>query len=195
MTVSNNSRGFSLPEALIAMLLVLTILGMVAVMMREYSNVARFADAKDQTLDGVQFALSEMANEVGSAVSLVAPAAAVGSTSMHLEFHRMDPSIERYWLDPEADPEYDPDGNPLPVVWDFRNPAESMRVTYRREPSGDLVRELDRGGTISSQIMARSVSALQLRKLEQDYLELEMSFQEQKRFQTFVAHARIWSRL
>ena len=100
MAAMKNVRrsGFSLPEAMLAMLLVLSILGMVAVLMREYTQVSRYSDAKNQTLDGVQFALAEMSHEVESAVVLIAPS---GSVSYDvLDFKRMDPAIERYWLDP-----------------------------------------------------------------------------------------------
>lgn len=190
-------RGFSLPETLLALLLVFGILGMVAVIMREYSQVARFVDAKARTFDGIQFALSEMSHEVSSAVALIAPskAAGVGTTSATLEFRRMDPAVDRYWLNPnnfEAE-EGDPDGGE-PAVWDFRNPNEMMRVAYHRELNGELIRTVNRQNGVSRQKMCDSLTGMLITKQAEDYLQIRVSFQEEKRVRGFVVQTRVWPR-
>ena len=167
------------------MLLVITVLGLIAVLMREYSDVSRFTDAKERTLDGIQFALAEIAHEVGSSVRLSAPTGTSGPT---LSFRRFDPAVERFNL-PEVNP--DPD---IPLEWNPRNlTTETMFVTYRRELNGELVRTLVRAsGATSQQVMAPQVASFNVTKLDADYLQLSLGFQEQLRLRTFTMQAKIW---
>ncbi len=182
-------RGFSLPETMLAMLLVFTILGMVALLMREYSEVARFVDAKSRTFDGVQFALAEMSHEVASAVRMNAPRQGdpEGTTSATLEFRRIDPAIERYSLKPD-----DAGDEGEPVIWNFRKDDEMMRVLYQRNLDGTVTRTVTRSGNVSTQKMCDSVTGMMVLKRAQDYLEIQLSFEEEKRVRTFVSQTRVW---
>lgn len=181
---------------MIAMLLVMTTLGLIALLMREYSDVSRFTDAKEKTLDGVQFALAEMAHEVGAAVRMVAPSsgAAVGANTATLEFRRFDPAVERFNL--PAEPPEDPmTGEVLPLEWNPRNLAETMLVVYRRDANGELFREVTRASsTFSRQTMCPQVASLSVTKLDGGYLKLTLGFQENLRLRNFTMQTRVWSR-
>jgi type II secretory pathway pseudopilin PulG len=198
--VNSQRRGFSLIEAMLGMLLVLTLLGMVSTLMREYSDAARFAAAKDNTFDGIQFALNEMANEVGSAVRFLTPSELAGpmTTSTVLTFQRIDPALQRF---PEEttltdDPSnYDVDGDPLP--WITRQPAEWMTIDYRKSGAGLVRTATPAGGAAQSQVMVANMNSLLITVLptasSSRYLQIDMAFQEEKgRLRTFQVTARRW---
>lgn len=190
--------GFSLPETMVAMLLVLSILGMVAVLMREYASVSRHTDARDKTFDGIQFALTEMAHEVSSAINLVQPASTAGSNSSTLVFRRIDPSLERFPLIPEDIPDEDEE---VPEefsdeTWDPRTPAETMLVTYRRELDGRIVRQVVHasGAATTNQTVADSTTGLTVTKQAGEYLLISLSFQQEMRVCQYQMQARVWSK-
>ena len=195
-TRARSNKGFSLPETMVAMLLVLTILGMVAVLMREYARVSRHSDARDKTFDGVQFALTEMAHEVSSAIDLVQPAGGAGSSSSTLVFRRIDPSIERFPLIPEDFPDED-EAAPEEFseeTWDPRVPAETMLVTYKRELDGRILREVVREAGTTTQPVAESTTGLTVEKQAGEYLLISLSFQQELTVRKYQMQTRVWSK-
>lgn len=64
------AKGLSLVEVLLVMALVLLVTGLMAGLIREYSQILRFAGGKSQTLEIAQTALARMAGEVTEAARL-----------------------------------------------------------------------------------------------------------------------------
>jgi type II secretory pathway component PulJ len=165
---------------MLSMLLVLSVLGLVATLMREYTRVARHSEARDQTLDGVAFALAEMGHEASGANVLQTPQAGLAN---ELKFLRPDPRVNRYGL-------LGPD--PANPVWEPNASNQIMLVRYTHE-NGALVREVRRDSQTSRQTLAENVNALVVNKLDDDYLELSMSFQENRRVRSFSMKTKLWS--
>lgn len=173
--------GFSLVEAMLAMGLVFTILGLISTLMREYSSVARHSDARDNTFDGVQYALAEMSHELGSAVQVTAEGSSLG-------FYRLDPSIVRFPLTNQGTPVTDFD-------WLPRDPQQLMLVQYQREPSvGSLVRKTTGPSGNTRQTMVEKISGINVEKVKSspDLYLIALSFQEDKRLRSYSTQARLW---
>ena len=179
-------------EAMIAMLLVLTLLGLVSSLMRDFSDVARHSAARDNTMDGVQFALTEMGHELGSAqrVDLPWQNDPPNTTSTVLTFRRIDPSLERFPDDYELT--YDSDGEPL--MWNTRDPSKWMTVDYRENASGALIRTATPAvGAANTQTMVSKVDSMLVTIVADNFYNLTLSFKEEKgRLRSFTMQARQW---
>ncbi len=196
-----NSSGFSLLEAMLAMFLVFLVLGLTAYLIREYSRVSKHAAARDNTFDGVQFALTELVKEIGSANSILQPAS-VGASSTTLTLRRLDPTAVRL-PDPVLD-DYDlwkyehldvsTDGTGTEVfIWNPKHPDHQFQVTYSRDAITDqLIRETQRASGVERHIVADMVSGFVVHRLSEDYYEVSLSFQEKQRLRTIVMEARAW---
>lgn len=186
-------RGFTLIESLFAMMLVLTILGLVSTLMREYSNVARYTAARDNTLDGVQFGLTEMGHELGTAQVMLAPPedSDPGVTSTTLSFRRIDPSKRRFPLNSELT--YDEDGEPL--MWNTRNTANWMRVTFAKDAAGALTRTTVTTTPAATvvQTMVPKIDSLLVTVVSKEYYQIQLSFREDTgRFRQYTVQTRRW---
>lgn len=184
-------RGFSLLEAMIAMLLVMTLLGMISTLMREYSDVARHSAARDNTFDGVQFALTEMGHELGSAQRmLLPPESSPAANSTVLRFQRIDPTLQRFPDD--AALSYDEDGEP--EMWNTRDPDKWMTVEYRENDAGALVRTVTRpNGDTENQTMVDKIDSLLVTGDPAGFYTISLSFKEEKgRLRVFTTRARRW---
>lgn len=180
-------RGFSLVESLLAMGLVLALLGMISTLMREYTAVSRHMAARDNTFDGVQYALTEMAQELGSAVGFVTPFSSPATT---LRFYRLNTSLERF---PAIDTlPLNDDGQPL---WDPRDNTHLWDIHYFKEPStGALIREVTPSSD-ARQVMVAKIDSLLVTKVSEGYYQLQLSFLEDKRLRSSSRIGRVWCRL
>lgn len=190
--------GFSLVEALLAMGLVLTLLGMISTLMREYTAVSRHTAARDNTFDGVGYALTEMTQELGSSIKFVSPASADSSTS--LEFYRINPNLKRFPDRDDASDDDEDDFTDYDTFWDPHAPQYLWNVRYYKEAtSGALIREVvsskvDPGpdpGT-GRQVMVAKIDGLKVTKMNPEYYKVELSFVEDKRLRTYSRIGRAW---
>lgn len=176
-------KGFSLLEAMIAMGLVFLILGLIATLMREYTGVNRLTSSKDATLDGVQFALREMRNELGSALDVMAPTT-VGSTSSSLAFTKINPRLGEDRIPYEFPA-------PIPANWAHADPSHLLDVVYARS-GGKLIRTVTGLPTTSRQEVAAKIDGLTVfRKTRRNYV-ITVSFQELNRLKTYTLMTKRW---
>ncbi len=182
-------RGFSLIEAMLAMGLVFTILGLLATLMREYSAVTRHASAKDETLDTAFFALVEMRNDLSSSIRTLTPGAGADIDSQHtsLHFERMESRPDRYQI-----VEFEDD---LPK-WNPRNPEHRIRIRYRRDGSSEtLLREATRfDGQAETSVMASKTAGFIVTKLGNRNYKLELTVKEEQRTKTLSIRGHVWSK-
>lgn len=183
-------------ESLFAMLLVMTLLGMTATLMREYSDASRFMAAKDNTFDGVQFALNEMVNEAGSAVRMDVPSetSPVNEVNTTLRFRRINPDLQRF-PDDDDDVLYDAEGEP--VMWNTRDTTTWMRVSYDLVDGGLVRTVTPAGGAARSEVMVPKISYLGVTTLPivnyEKFYRITLSFKEEKgRLRSFELVARRW---
>lgn len=180
------SRGFSLLEALIATGLVFLVLGVISVLLREYSALSRQATSRDNTLDAVQFALREMRNEVGGAVRILNPEFSkspppgttqeLGDSLSFMKFRSSDRSVRFPPFD-ELPADYDP------WAQKFQTP-----VHYRQEGT-TLTRK---AGNTPAQTMITEINVFDVKQVGQSYLQLTLSFQEERRHRHYSLDAKLW---
>ncbi|MCA9791562.1 MAG: hypothetical protein KC910_07190 [Candidatus Eremiobacteraeota bacterium] len=170
-------RGFSLPEAMLAMVLVFMVLGMVGVLVREYSEATRLAASKEQTLNGVQLGLEQMRSEVGSALALLTP---TGGSSNMLSFQRLDPAANRLPPSPAGF-----------TSWDPRPAGQIVTVTYQVGPQG-LTRLVAGSGWSAQSQVSEGIRGLETTFLAKDRVGLKVSFQEEHLLRDFSTEARLW---
>ncbi|MGE0490979.1 MAG: hypothetical protein AB7S38_17360 [Vulcanimicrobiota bacterium] len=170
-------RGFSLPEAMLAMVLVFMVLGMVGVLVREYSEATRLAASKEQTLNGVQTGLEQMRSELGSAIRLITPSA---GTSNVLGFERLDPAAIRLPPSPAGF-----------TSWDPRPAGQLVTVTYQVGGQG-LMRTVSGPGWTAQSQVSEGIRGLETTFLAKDRVGLKVSFQEKHLLREFSTEARLW---
>lgn len=137
MTLRSRPRGVSLAEALLTSFIMMMILAVVASLMHQYAEVTRHAAKKDASTEMRQ-QLDMIRRELMGAIDITDPPA--GGTSTRLEFDRIDPASARGIPATLA-----PLPNPSPAVWDPRDPATTIQVTYERQVSGILTRQVGSG--------------------------------------------------
>lgn len=180
-------RGFSLLEAMIAMGLAFLVLGLLAVLMREYTGVNRLTSSKQATLDGVQFALREMRNELSCALHVEKPGTGGPSTTNVLEFRRLNPQIGTDRLpDPNSFP-------PYPLSWSHADPTHLLDVTYEINSEKQLVRSVTAGlPARSDQVVAEEIASLTVTRTSKRRYDITVGFQELNRLKTYSLICKRW---
>lgn len=178
-------RGFSLLESMIAMGLVFLVLGLLAVLMREYTGVNRLTSSKQATLDGVQFALREMRNELSCALDVTEPLN-TGDTAFRLEFTRLNPNLGYARLpDPNTFP-------PYPPSWSEADPTHLLDVTYEIDGDKRLVRTVAGLPSPSRQVVAQEIESLTISRLTKRRYDITVSFQELNRLKSYSLICKRW---
>ena len=179
MRRSGRPSAFSLVEMMIAMLLVLALLGLVATLMREYTRVSRHTSARENTMDGVQTALSAMAQELSGAQQVLIP---TSGTSAAVSFLRVNPLTERF-------PPADEDSG----IWSAL-PASSLMYVFYGVSNRQLARYSYSYDTwvTQSHVMATDIEGFQTAALSPTQYELALTFKETLRLKTFRTRVRIW---
>lgn len=170
-TLHSHRKAVSLAEAIITMFLVSLVFGAAAQMIGEAHRVIRFQSYKTASQQGAQLALQRMLSESREAVNITA----VGPST--LELIKVDPSIPRFVASP-------------PSPW---NPLSNF-LTVRYFLTGDrLMRQVTVGasGTSATQVLAESVSGLVTALLPNGNLEITLSFQEEKKVQTWRTQVKL----
>jgi len=170
-TSRSHRKAVSLAEAVITMFLVAIVFGATAEMIGEAHRVIRFQSYKTASQQGAQLALQRMVSESREAVNITA----VGPGT--LELVKVDPSVPRFV-------------DPAPSSW---NPLSNF-LTVRYFLSGDrLMRRVTvaSSGTTATQVLGESVSGLMTALLPNGNLDITLSFQEEKKVQTWRTQVKV----
>ncbi|MCA9779882.1 MAG: hypothetical protein KC800_24305 [Candidatus Eremiobacteraeota bacterium] len=171
---------------MIAMGLVFLVLGLMSVLMREYSDMTRHAAARDNTMDAVQYALRQMRNEVGGAAKILNPAfqpamppggtANLGDNLSFLKFRSAD-----------RDARFPP-FNALPADYDPWSEEYLSAVSYQQ-----FEKSLTRtAGSSPPQTVVPEINSFNVTQVGPRYLQLTLSFQEVRRHRHYSLDAKLW---
>jgi hypothetical protein len=167
---SFNRTGLSLAEVLLVMALLLVVTGLMAGLVREYSEIMRFAGGKSHSLEVAQSALGRMASEVTEAATLDLPALGV----LKLERLNPDPAVRLSRL---------PDSG-APLGWQPFAPDHLVEVTYRCNVGEILMRSV---GDQEVEIADR-ITGLLFDRPPTGGLDITISTREERTVRTLSTH-------
>lgn len=159
---TGRSRGFTLLEAVITLLLVSVVFGLAADILGDACRVMTFSRAKSNSIQAIQQGLARIAAEAREAFQ-------IDGTGDELVLLKVDPSVDRFTG---------------PAVW---NPyAAQLRVRYY-VAGGQLLREVDGAG---GQLVADGVSGLACAVRPGGSLEVSLSLLEDRVVRTLSLRVR-----
>lgn len=151
-------RGFTLYEALLTFFLVLVVLGVLAGLLRTYSQAVRNQVGKARIVQAARLGLDRMRNELREAATVNPP------VSGELSFLKPDPAQLRY--------------HAVPPIWDPHAAARQCRVRYHLT-QGRLWREVRLfDGTVSDNPLLDGVEALHVTPLPEQKYELALEVRD-----------------
>ena len=173
-------------ESMIAMGLVFLVLGLMSVLMREYSDMSRHATARDNTMDAVQYALRQIRNELGGAVHILTPgfqadlppggSVNLGDSIAFSKFRSADREA-RF-----------PPFHALPADYDPWSEEYLSTVSYQQ-----FEKSLTRtAGSSPPQTVVPEINSFNVTQMGPRYLQLTLSFQEVRRHRHYSLDAKLW---
>ncbi len=158
---SSFNKGLSLAETMLVMTLVMVLMGLMAGLMKEYSEILRTGRSQTARLELVQNALTRMAGEATEASEVTISDAEPFQT---LTLKRLNP-------DPGHQGQRLPNNGIVETSWKPFRPADMINVSYRRDDSERLWRV----SSDESLEVARDVSMLKMEKPDEFTLMLKLS--------------------
>ena len=173
-------------ESMIAMGLVFLVLGLMSVLMREYSDMSRHATARDNTMDAVQYALRQIRNELGGAVHILTPgfqadlppggSVNLGDSIAFSKFRSADREA-RF-----------PPFHALPAHYDAW--SEDYLTTVSCQQTGAALTRTASG--TPAQTVVPEINSFNITQVSPTYLQITLSFQEVRRHRHFSLDAKLW---
>ncbi|MEW6278649.1 MAG: type II secretion system protein [Candidatus Eremiobacterota bacterium] len=160
------SRGFSLVEALVTSCVLMFMLGVAALLVRDYARVLR-ADERKQSRRNALQALEQASTELRLAVAVSEPLSD-GSLSSRVSFQRANSQVSTL---PAVLP------SPLPGSWTPSSPASLLTVVYQLQGT-QLERRATGSGSSETTPLSSEVTGLAARFLPSGTLELEVSIDD-----------------